>query len=132
MSTGPSNEVGGEPLSGANAPFKPKSNYPPLTRNQKIRDFLIGFLGWYLVTALVWYLVDWDNMMSTQAAGALPFIFMGLNFSANLIALIVLSVVKRTRYIGFGILVALALNLLITTVLGEFGNGLCFFPFWEK
>lgn len=73
---------------------------------------IMGFVGWYLVS---WALVR-------------P---LGLNlFFLNIIALIVLALIKATRRVAGGILVALALNFTISLILGLGLNALCFIPFF--
>ena len=73
---------------------------------------VMGFVGWYLVS---WALVR-------------P---LGLNlFFLNIIALIVLALIKATRRVAGGILIALALNFTISLILGLGLNALCFIPFF--
>ncbi len=55
-----------------------------------------------------------------------------LLFPGNLFALTLLTVIRSTRWVGFGILAALALNLYVSLVLGVTMNGLCFIPFMIK
>ena len=98
---------------------------PPLTRNEKIFRFLVGFLGWYAVNGLLWYLVGNPNEGEN-------FILLLCSFPANVLALLVLSLAKRTRLIGFGVLAAVALNLLISLILGVLQNAFCFVPFYLK
>ena len=81
----------------------------------RYRQQIVGFFGWYLVS---WSLVR-------------P---LGLNlFFLNiivLIVLIVLALIKGTRSVAGGILIALALNFTISLILGLGLNALCFIPFF--
>jgi hypothetical protein len=47
----------------------------------------------------------------------------------NLIILILLSVIRRTRQIAWGIFAAIGLNLLISLLMGSFENAFCMVPF---
>jgi hypothetical protein len=86
---------------------------------RKRPQILYGFVGWYLVNG-AFYLIP----------GAINFFF--ALFLANIIVLIVLVLIKETRMVGIGILIALALNFLVSLVLGIFFNGVCFVPFYVK
>jgi len=106
-----------------NAPIKePRDWREWLRKNDQI---LYGFFGWYLINSIIWLLI------STR--GYAEYVFLNLFiFPINLLTLIVLSVIKSTRKIGLGILIALALNLLLSLMVGLTINGVCFIPFYVK
>lgn len=114
----------------------PKPEKPPLSRNQKISRFLIGFLGWYILNGLYWYITEPHGLDGDSTfTGANFYAVLSINlflFPSNLLALIVLSTIPPTRWVGFGILIALALNLAISIVEGVAFNGWCFIPFFIK
>ncbi len=93
--------------------------------------FAIGFFGWYLVNGLVWLLLGADIGFSQYFDENLIF-FNLLLWPVNLIATIILAVIRKTRMIGFGVLGALVLNILISLVIGIVMDGLCFIPFFVK
>jgi len=84
---------------------------------------LYGFFGWYLVNGLIW--MAFGGPYRWEFASPNLYIF-----PANLLTLILLAVVKRTRKIAMGILLAIALNLVISLLLGLVFNGVCFVPFF--
>ena len=47
----------------------------------------------------------------------------------SIVTLIVLAIIKSTRRIAFGVVVALAFNLLVSLVMGVSYNAWCFIPF---
>jgi hypothetical protein len=100
-----------------------------ISRNKKIRDLAIGFFGWYVATGLIWWVVG--NLEVFQGLDGAIF-FLIINFLANLLTPIILSAIRRTRFIGLGILAALGLNFLISLVLGTFFYGICFVPFYLR
>ena len=89
----------------------------------KKKDFWRGFLARYqqqIMGFVGWYLVSWPLVRP-----------LGLNlFLLNIIALIVLALIKTTRRVAGGILIALALNFTISLILGLRLNALCFIPFF--
>jgi len=89
--------------------------------------FAVGFLGWYLV---VW-LIYWSLLNGkTDPQGYSAMILSMLVFPAQIIALFILFVVKDFRKIGWGMLSAIAVNLLISMILGLGLNAVCFIPFF--
>ena len=106
-----------------NAPMEELKDWREWLR--KNNQILYGFFGWYLINGLIWLYISSLNQMES--------IFNNLFiFPINLLALIILSVNKRTRKIGLGILIALALNLLLSLIVGLSINGICFIPFYVK
>lgn len=89
----------------------------PRDGGRKNIDLIAGFVGWYLFNGLAWLLNSNDDN------GLACFLF-----PLNMIVLIVF--LMRRRWIGLGILGALALNLLIALVLNTMVNGTCAVPFW--
>jgi hypothetical protein len=101
----------------------PKQFQDWLRRNAQI---LYGFFGWYLINGLIWLLL---GLSPNEGYNIFVNIYI---FPLNLLALIVLSVNKSTRKIGLGVLIALALNLLLSLVVGLGLNGVCFIPFFVE
>jgi len=105
---------------------KPKRQ---LTRNEKIRDFLFGFVGWWVINALVWFAVMSDYVNSMGENVLLIFLLgIPVFYLAQLITLIILA--SRRGWIALGIVSAMALNLVITLILGLTFNATCFIPFF--
>jgi hypothetical protein len=95
---------------------------------EKIRDFVIGFVGWVAINAVLWLSSDrvslssyWSRDMQFQCAAFMLFVL-------NVAGLIVLAFTRR--WIAFGSLVAFATNSLISLVLGSGLNALCGVPFY--
>lgn len=112
---------------------QPSKNEPEKTSlldTIKSWQFLAGFLGWYLVNGLYWVLLL-GRQTIWQYAGD-NFLILAPTFCLNLLALILLSAIKPTRKIGLGILTALAVNLVIASVLGVAENAWCFYPFFAN
>ena len=100
---------------------------PPLFTTIKSREFLIGFFGWYFINGLIWAILE---MFYSYLGNYSGWYLELLIFPINLLVLIILSAMKRTRKIGLGILAALALNFLLSLILGLLFNGVCFVPFF--
>lgn len=100
-----------------------------LTRNEKIRDFLSGFAGWWVINGLVWLGVSSDYLNTMGESALLVFICVVPAFYlGQLIALIILA--YRRGWIALGVTSAIALNLVITLVAGLTMNATCFVPFF--
>ncbi|MEW5939200.1 MAG: HEAT repeat domain-containing protein [Chloroflexota bacterium] len=104
--------------------LKTEKEKPSVWAVIKSWPFLAGFFGWYVVNIAFWYVV------SGGSPDDIVIIFNIILFPLNLLALIYLSVKKQTREIGLGILAALAVNLLLSAVVGSLSNGYCFLPFY--
>ena len=105
---------------------KPKT---PLTRNEKIRDFSIGFFAWWLINGIAWFGLTSDAANSMGENGLLLFIcVIPLFYLSQLVAIIVFAF--RRGWIALGSISAIALNLFITLVLGLTFNATCFIPFF--
>lgn len=96
--------------------------------------FAIGFLGWYLVMAFVFWVVlgytfDAQKMNFYDA----PILLNGMCiFPAQIATLIILFLVKSLREVGFGMFSAIGVNLAISIIMGMFSNPLCFIPFFIR
>lgn len=90
---------------------------------RKWLKFLGGFVGWYLVNGLIAFLLD----VSNDLGGLILWGFIVL--PANIILLIIFSVVKKFRPVALGMLSSMAANFLVTLILtGTIGNAICFVP----
>ena len=114
---------------------QPESKKPKkqLTRKEKIRDFLIGFAGWWIITGLVWLGVtrgtfSVPSRIWSELLALFELVFLLLFFLTQLIALIILAF--RRGWIALGMLSAIALNLTITLLVGMTQNAFCFAPFF--
>jgi len=110
-----------------------KKSKKQLTRNEKIRDFLIGFVGWWIISGLVWLVVTnatftFPSRLWNELLALFELLFLLLFFLAQLIALILLAF--RRGWIALGMLSAIALNLTITLLVGMTQNAFCFAPFF--
>ncbi len=99
-------------------------------RPEKVRDFLIGFGGWWIVNGLIWLLII-GFLQGGQTHGVLWYNGGIENLCVlplNVIALIILALLRR--WISLGMLSAVALNLAIALVLGLTEYGTCAVPFF--
>jgi len=94
---------------------------PPPRKFKLSWNFVAGFLAWYLVTTLIYLSVSGQEIL---------IICSGLLFPVNVVALVVF--LKKTPDVGWGMLSALGLNLLISLVRGLSTNAFCFIPFYIK
>jgi hypothetical protein len=104
----------------AEQPDKPARH---LSRNEKIRDVLIGFLGSWAINAAIWALIgrDFEGMFIVFNIFILP---------GNVLLLIVMAFVRR--WVALGLLAAYAANFLFALIMGLFYNGLCWIPFYIR
>jgi hypothetical protein len=95
----------------------------PLTRNEKIRDFLIGFAGWFVVNGPLWILwaPDLTPRPPYNIPRAIDMVCTLLFF--NIATLIFLAFARR--WIALGVLTALAANFILTLVFGTSANNWC-------
>ena len=95
-----------------------------MTRKQKIVRAIIGFIGWYLINGL--FLVG--SIVMGNSETLLPFLgAYGLLVSLfNGAALIALVVIKATRWVAFGVLLAIAFLFALGTIAGIFLLVACF------
>jgi hypothetical protein len=109
----------------AESPLEVAIALPQADMRRKYIQFAGGFLGWYLVNGLLYqvlFLSDIDEEMALLFGLAI--------LPINLILLVVLSIKHRTRFIGLGILSAMAVNLFVALVFGLGMNAQCFIPFF--
>ena len=94
--------------------------------------FAIGFLGWYLVMAFVfWALLGYTFDTGQKGLYEGIVILNGICiFPAQILTLVILFLVRSLREIGWGMLTAIGVNLLISLVLGLVSNSICFIPFF--
>lgn len=98
-----------------------------LSTNTKRIQFTIGLIGWFLVNGLIWlFLGTWGLLGEFAGLENL------LIFPANILCLIILSAIRRTRWIGLGILAAWVINLIVATIFGMFWYGACLLPFYVQ
>ena len=91
------------------------------SNQERILDFVGGFFGWYLLNGLCWLPArgEIEALESFQNLLLLPL---------NVILLIVFLIIRR--WIGYGILTAVALNLVIALIIGVTINAWCAIPFF--
>jgi hypothetical protein len=102
-----------------------KSDDTP-TNKDKIVDFFIGFIGWYVVNVTVWFFLSGGRFGELHGERALG-VF--LTFPANLFILLLLVAIKSTRRIALGVLSALALNFMVSMIISANTSAFCFVPF---
>lgn len=100
-------------------PVDGSSETPPVRKFKLTWDFFVGFLGWFLVTALFYGQVR-DQEALTICGGLL--------FPVNLLVFILL--LRWQRQMAWGMLAALAVNMVVSLVLGLVQNAFCFIPFF--
>ena len=105
----------------------PKPAFTLTPDQQNWLKFAIGFVGWYLLNGLFWLAVGGasGNYGYNMALGI-------FTLPANIIVLIVLTLIRRTRWVAVGIGAALAVNFIISLFLGVVFNAMCLFPFFSK
>lgn len=92
----------------------------PASRRAQVIEFLIGFVGWWLVNGLVWWMTD-----TTSGDYAL------WNMCVLPINLVLLLVFLRARrYVGWGILATYAVNFALALFTNMLLNGACWIPFF--
>ena len=106
-------------------PAAPKIVPPPLSTAAKRREFMIGFVGWWVVNGALWLGLTGGEGLGP---GGFGIILNLLLFPANLLMLIVLAFIRR--WIALGGLAAIAVNLLIALIMGVALAGFCFIPFF--
>ena len=80
-------------------------------------QFVAGFLGWFFVMALVYW------VGRSESTCLFPILF-----PINLGILMVL--LRKQPQVGWGMLSALGLNMVISLILNLFLNAICFIPFF--
>jgi len=91
--------------------------------------FLCGLLGWFIVNTLLYAMLNKSYGSRFDLLSDFQGLFWILVLAGNLIALIVLAILKKTRWIALGIISAMAVNFAINMVLLQFKGAYCFVPF---
>lgn len=94
-------------------------------RRRKRIHFASGFLGWFLINGVIWLVYYWSEGVRTYGS-----IINLILLPANIIALVVLGIIRRTRYIALGIMTAWTVNLVMSLALSLLYNGVCLVPFF--
>ncbi len=97
----------------------------PLTRRGKILRLLAGFFGFFLVNGLL-ALLGWGMALLPQLAPLVALYGILVNL-ANVVGLIVLAVLKPTRWFALGILAALVFLFVLSLLAGLLFAAYCFF-----
>ena len=94
------------------------------TRNEKILDFVLGFVGWYLINGLMYggSLAILSNA-NTQT-NVLALVLLSLPLIINIVVLILFGITRR--WIALGALAAFALLLVGALVVGLLVYAICF------
>jgi hypothetical protein len=99
-------------LQDASVPVEALPPEPPPARGFRNRrnrlDFMVGLISWFILNGLAWFLLV---RFADYALGIIAFEMMPLTLLVNGIAVVLLSLIRR--WLGLGVLVALALALLI-------------------
>jgi hypothetical protein len=113
---------------GSEAPAEPAAKPKDvLTRNEKIRDFLIGFVSWYVVNGVIWMLISYTSSNAPLVGIWILNIWV---LPVNLLVLIILAFVRR--WVAWGIVASYAVNFLIAMIFGLILQAACWIPFFIK
>ena len=93
-------------------------------RKQQWIHFSAGFLGWFILYGLIWW-----RLVETTPYGQW-YLYDVCLLPLNVLLMIVLARNIKTRFIGIGILVAMAVNLIISLVMGLGMEAICNIPFF--
>lgn len=105
------------------APLPPgerASDVSPTRRFKLTWEFVAGFLGWYLVSGLIYAAGRGQETL---------IICSGLLFPVNVVFLILF--LRKQPQLGWGMLSALGVNLVISLILGLSTSAFCFIPFFS-
>ena len=96
------------------------------TRSEKVLDFVIGFVGWFLVNGLLYGCSIWVlQSIDSSSSQSLPALLLGLlPLLINIGALIFFAFTRR--WIALGMLAAFALVLVGVLLLGLVFYAICF------
>ena len=96
-------------------------------------EVFIGLLGWYIVNGIAWFLLLPPSRSSYQNGYGMEIALFSMGLIPfNMILLMVFGSISRTRMIALGMLMAMALNFLISLLLGMTMKAFCFIPFFNK
>ena len=125
------NKSVGQPTEGEQpVPDEQPTEEQPTRKFKFTWQFAAGFLGWFLVSGLVWPILLAGREFSFEDEAGM--ICNGaLIFPLNLIILFLLARKKETRQIAWGIVAALGVNLIVSLVLGLVQNAVCLVPFFN-
>ena len=101
------------------SPAKPGRQW---SRNEKIRDFAIGFVGWYVVNGGLYLTVFTGN----PGGGFYNLLLLPVNVIVLIIAAF------RRQWFALGLLASFAVNLVLALLLGLTLNAFCWIPFFIK
>ncbi len=92
-----------------------------------------GFIGWYLANGLFWVMMLGKTKpdFSITSLGDAMFVNL-LMFPFNIILLLMLAIIRPTRSVALGILLAIALNLVISLFSMLIFNAVCLVPFFIR
>ena len=117
-------------ISAGNPDLPPPQPAAALTKKQKFLRIAIGFVGFYLVNGImtgVWLLASGLLATSLPDLSQFGWIFSFLPFLVNVGSLILLSVIKATRWVAIGILLAMAFAFALSVIAGIFFFVYCLF-----
>ena len=98
-----------------------RKGYIPSPQEKRI-ELLIGFIGWFVINGVLWAIAAGTPVGLAYLPPNL------ILFPANVLVLIILA--RTRRWVALGVLIALAVNLLITLIMGVVIAGFCFVPFF--
>lgn len=96
-------------------------------RSQKVLDFVLGFIGWFLINGLLYTgsIIVINKLPSGgSATDAITLLALAAPLLINIAALIYFGFARR--WVALGALAAFALTLLGTLVLGALVYAICF------
>ena len=103
-------------LQDASVPVEALPPEPPPARgfrNPRNRlDFMVGFISWFILNGLVWFFLA---RFADYPLGIIAFEMMPLTLLANVVAILILILVRR--WLGLGMISAFALALLTLPVM---------------
>ena len=111
-------------------PLELPGDQPPARGGRKFRltwQFVAGFFGWYLVMALI----NGPQVLPNPGAQVYSeslFVCNALLFPVQVLLLIIW--IKARYQVGWGMLAAIGVNLVISLALGLGYNAACFIPFF--
>lgn len=107
-------------------PPAPSQGKPAKSTLRKLAEIGSGFLGWWLINDLIWRVLGIQLSNPNIMYGDIGVIC--FSFPINILLLVTFAIIRQTRLIALGILIAIALNLLVSLILGLFMNAICFIP----
>jgi hypothetical protein len=102
-----------------------EEDHPKSETWHKLLMFLGGFLGWFLINTLIYAILNLGHNGRYLGYSGL---FWVIVLFVNIVVLTVLATLKKTRWIAFGIVGAMALNFMISTAFLSTQDAACFIP----